>query len=243
MATFDFIAWIKRVWEKLNQFLRVVVLVILAGIIDNFPRIFGEDVLLKIILRLLGNMWEGVRPSIIEYWLTKPYLFELTIFLIALFILILWAFIKTQPPKGIKIKWGIIDLWNMTNIMVENFSGYELKNCYLQVKNIVGFEKNKLPLNCRFIRKNNQIQEIIANKLTEVEHTKSIIFCGASPMEQTGEGRIVTWANPDLFTFNDTVKVEYQFGGTNPMGEAKIKTFEVTYCASKEKVEITRIWQ
>jgi len=242
MGTFNFLSWIKKVGGK---FIRIIQLIIFGLFLNIIPRIFGEEILLKIILKLLGNLWEGIKPIVIEYWLTKPYLFELAIFLFALFILILIAFIVTQPPKGIKIEWGVTDLGLLAQIVVKNFTGYKLSDCYLEMNKAyegkIFSDNDKIPnpLKCKYFENN----EWVSDKLVKIDHTKSKPFWLASPSSEKNMGIIVSWNTQKSLKFEDRVKAVYQFGGTLPNGKVLTKDIEVTFTVSDGKIYIKKVWQ
>lgn len=249
MGTHDFLSWIKRGWGKLNKFIHFGIMVIIGAIINEIPRICGEEIMLRIILQFLSNIWEGAKPIAIQYWLTKPYLFELAIFLIALFFLLLWAFIKTQPPKGIEI---LSAGGNNVQIVVMNSTGYKLINCYLQIRKV---ETRKgdgvlfcwvfpfLPFKCMFL---DEKGEWVGYGSTEIDHADRQFFKVADIMESPDLAKFTVWEKPTsykYFYFEGKVKLECKFIGTTPDGQVKEKNFELRIHTKKLNLVVDKVWQ
>ena len=166
----------------------------------------------------------------------------MTVFLLALFILILIAFIKTRPPKGIKIKWGVTDLGILAQIVVENYTEYKLKDCCLQMNSAKGkifsAPAPELPLNCKFFQNN----EWVTDKLAEINHTKSKAFWLASPSnDDSGMGIFVAWNSQNSLKFKENTKAFYRFCGTLPNGKVLIKDFEITFNVNNKQIQIIKV--
>lgn len=250
MGIYDFFSWIKRVLGKFNNIFCGIIIVLFAYIINNIPRIWGEDVLLRIILTFLSSMWEGAKPRVIEYWLTKPYLFELAIFLIALFFLLLCVFIKSQPPKGIEIKW--MDGSDVRIVIINN-RGYKLTDCCLQIrraktKKDVGvlwchFIPN-LPLNCTFLE-NKEWEE---DYLPEIDHADYQIFKVAEIINYRDVAKFTVWerkgeSSCQELHFEKWVALDCKFMGTNPEKQVLEKNFELRLNVVGSQIKILKVWQ
>lgn len=242
MKSFNFFAWVGRVWKKINVSGLVIFYAIIL-IINYLPRIIGEEVLLRLALNFISNLWNDVKPILIQYWLEKPYLFELALFLFCSFLILLWAFIKSQPPNGVKVHPGTTDLGQIIKIAIENNTGHELTECYLEIRKIIGNLEQEywydLPLKCCYFEDN----KLVTNKFATIPDNKSIQFWIASPSKEDGVGYLMTCASHDTFRFKDQIRIELLFFGKSSNGESKKKIFEVSLQSSGKKTWIKKVWE
>ena len=196
-----------------------------------------------ILKQVLLYLLEHTRSLIVAVWILHPYSFELALFLLALFVLFLIAFIKTQPPKGLVVHYGPTDLGQMIKIAIENNTGSDLTECYLEIRKITGeLEQDywpNLPLNCSYIENN----KYVTNKLAIIPDNKNLQFWVASPSNESDIGFLLTWESHNTFRFKKQIKVEYRFFGKSSNGDSKKKDFEVTFQSLGRKTWITKIWE
>ncbi len=240
MGTYNFTEWIMRLCDWIKKKIWWLIAIILFL---ELPKLWGEDIVLTSFKYLFSIIWNYIEPQLIQFWITKPYLFELAIFLFALFVLILIAFIKTQPPKGIKIIWDVTDLGTLAQVVIKNFTGFKLTNCHLQINKVTGELYStinpNLPLNCRFFENN----EWGADKLIEIEHTGFKAFLLAATSIENDIVNFMTWDTSKNLRFKNDAKVTCKFLGTLPDGKTLDKDFEITLHIDNKQLRIVKVWQ
>lgn len=196
----------------------------------------------------------SIWPSFVAFAHDNPF----CLLAIAIFLLVLHAYIQTMPPRGIAVSWRKDK--EVIRIFVKNNTGHSLSNAYLQVNWIKpepapaitndGLDVFKALFNAKAPTEHSPVyllweQEAGFSRRVDLENTKSE-RCLALRLEDDGNklGFYVSDKTPSLIYLEPgEIRAELQFGGTKVNGEVLIKEFECIFIYDGIDVSLKRIWE
>jgi len=217
----------------------------------------GSSLISLVLLVTTNILWDEIKPwlyeelptvcsEVIHWMVAHPVGAIAIIALLILIVLMTQAYIDTRPPRGLMVTEYPYDDKDRIYLRIDNHTGFDLHNCYLQLNWVKGdiapkqYIVERLPAEVPsfVIGEGPEVERII------IENKKNAIYeiAGYAELKQTcflNAVKDIGFINAILF--DGLIKAEYQFGGTKPTYEVPVKTFEVTIQNSNGELELKRI--